>query len=80
MATGDNDAKFYGEEKEMLIQFCKTTLKKEHFDFFIFGHRHLPIEFQVSEKSKYVNTGDCIRYFSYSVFDGQKLDLKYFKE
>ncbi len=80
VATGDNDAKFYGEEKEMLIQFCKTTLKKEHFDFFIFGHRHLPIEFQVSEKSKYVNTGDWIRYFSYAVFDGQKLDLKYFKE
>lgn len=80
VATGDNDAKFYGEEKEMLIQFCKSTLKKEHFDFFIFGHRHLPIDFQVSENSKYINTGDWIRYFSYAVYDGQSIDLKYFKE
>lgn len=80
VATGDNDATFYGEEKEMLIQFCKSTLKKEHFDYFIFGHRHLPIDFNVSEKSRYINTGDWIKYFSYAVFDGQNLDLKYFKE
>jgi len=80
VATGDNDATFYGEEKEMLIQFCKSTLKKEHFDYFIFGHRHLPIDFNISEKSKYINTGDWIKYFSYAVFDGQNLDLKYFKE
>ncbi|MBL7897748.1 MAG: UDP-2,3-diacylglucosamine diphosphatase, partial [Crocinitomicaceae bacterium] len=80
VATGDNDAKFYGEEQEMLIQFCKSTLKKEHFDFFIFGHRHLPIDFHVSENSKYINTGDWIRYFSYAVYDGQNIDLKYFKE
>jgi UDP-2,3-diacylglucosamine hydrolase len=80
VATGDNDATFYGEEKEMLIQFCKSTLKKEHFDYFIFGHRHLPIDFNVSEKSRYINTGDWIKYYSYAVFDGQNLDLKYFKE
>lgn len=80
VATGDNNATFYGEEKEMLIQFCKSTLKKEHFDYFIFGHRHLPIDFNISEKSKYINTGDWIKYFSYAVFDGQNLDLKYFKE
>lgn len=75
VATGQTDAKFYGEEKEMLIQFCKSKLKEKHFDYFIFGHRHLPIEFDLSAKSKYVNIGDWITYFSYAVFDGEKLEL-----
>jgi len=79
VATGDADAKFYGEEKEMLIQFCKTKLKDEHFDYFVFGHRHLPIEFKLSEKSKYLNIGDWITHFSYAEFDGNSLVMKTFK-
>lgn len=75
VATGEEDAKFYGEEKEMLIQFCKTVQKSDHFDYFVFGHRHLPIEFDLPENSKYINTGDWIRYFSYAVFDGNNLEL-----
>lgn len=80
VATGTNDAKFYGEDKEMLIQFCKTTLKSKHYDYFVFGHRHLPIEFDLPENSKYINIGDWISYFSYAVFDGEKLELKYFEK
>ncbi|MBI3135036.1 MAG: UDP-2,3-diacylglucosamine diphosphatase [Bacteroidetes bacterium] len=75
IATGDDDAKFYGEEKEMLIQYCKTKLKDSHFDYFVFGHRHLPIAFDLPGNAKYINTGDWIRYFSYAVFDGEKLEL-----
>jgi UDP-2,3-diacylglucosamine hydrolase len=75
VATGEEDAKFYGEEKEMLIQYCKTKLKESHMDYFVFGHRHLPIEFDLPGNSKYINTGDWIRYFSYAVFDGEKLSL-----
>ena len=80
VATGTNDAKFYGEDKEMLIQFCKTCLKSKHYDYFVFGHRHLPIEFDLTESSKYINIGDWINYFSYAVFDGEKLELKYFEK
>ena len=79
-ATGEKDAKFYGEEKEMLIQFCKSILAKKHFDFFIFGHRHLPIEFDLNEKSKYINTGDWISYNTYAVLDESGLKLKYFEK
>lgn len=74
-ATGQADATFYGEEKEMLIQFCKDQLLKNHFDYFVFGHRHLPIEFDLGKNSKYINTGDWITYFSYAVFDGKELTL-----
>ena len=78
-ATGEQDAVFYGEDKEMLIQFCKHKSAKKHYDFFIFGHRHLPIDFLISENSRYINIGDWITYFTFGVFDGETLELKTFE-
>jgi UDP-2,3-diacylglucosamine hydrolase len=72
--TGDTDGKFLGEENEWLITYCKEVLQKEHFDYFIFGHRHLPIDFSLGS-SRYINLGDWIRYNTYAVFDGQQLSL-----
>lgn len=78
VATGNSDEVFLGEDKEWLVSFCKDQLKKEHFDYFIFGHRHLPLDINI-ENSRYINLGDWIKYYSYAVFDGEKLELKYFK-
>lgn len=75
--TGSNDEKFLGEEKEWLVVYAKDKLKEEHFDFFVFGHRHLPIDFQLNERSRYINLGDWIKYYSYAEFDGSQLLLKY---
>ncbi len=75
-STGESDETFLGEEGEWLISYCKEILKKETFDYFIFGHRHLPIDFNLSIESRYVNLGDWIKYNSYAVFDGSKLTLK----
>lgn len=71
---------FRGEEGEHLILFSKDILKKEHFDFFIFGHRHIPSDIQIGNNSRYINLGDWISHFTYAVFDGDKLELKKFKE
>jgi UDP-2,3-diacylglucosamine hydrolase len=76
-ATGQLDDKFLGEENEWLISYSKDVLKKENFDYFIFGHRHLPIDFVLPGNSRYINLGDWIRYDSYAVFDGNHLELKY---
>ena len=78
--TGMTDEVFMGEEKEWLIQYCKDILKKEHFDFFIFGHRHLPIEFDLTDTSKYINLGDWIKYYSYVELEDGVSSLKYFQE
>ena len=78
--TGASDATFYGEEKEMLIQYCKEHLKTKQVDYFVFGHRHLPIEFDLDNKSKYINLGDWISYFTYAEFDGEKMTLKTFEK
>lgn len=76
IATGSGDAKFLGEDKEWLAIYCKEVLEKEHYDYFVFGHRHLPIDMTIGENSQYVNLGDWIQYFTYAVFDGEKLELK----
>ncbi len=72
------DEIFLGPDKEFLIQFCLQKLKREHVDFFVFGHRHLPLEYPLPGGSLYVNLGDWIRYDSYSVFDGERLVLEKF--
>ena len=74
--TGNSDEIFLGEDKEWLIIYCKEVLQKEHFDYFIFGHRHLPLTIQLNEKSKYINLGDWIRNFTYAEFDGNTIELK----
>lgn len=68
------------ENKEWLVQFCRETLKTEPIHFFVFGHRHLPLDIPLGNNSRYINTGDWLDYYSYAVFDGEKMELKYFKK
>ncbi len=74
--SGEADAKFLGEDKEWLVQYCKRKLQSEHYDYFVFGHRHLPLEIALNEKSMYINLGDWINYYTYAVFEGETLKLK----
>lgn len=75
IANGENDENFH-DEKEWLIQFCKEKMKTIDVDFFIFGHRHLPLEVNLGNKTTYINLGEWVNYNSYAVFDGKKLELK----
>ena len=70
---------FLGEENEWLIIYCKEVLQKEKVDFFIFGHRHLPIDFNLPHNSKYLNLGEWINFCSYAVYDGSNTQLQYYK-
>ena len=80
LLSGKEDVVFKGEENEWLAQYCKKILKQENFDFFLFGHRHLPLDIKLSEDSRYINLGDWISYFSYAVFDGTDIELKFQKD
>jgi UDP-2,3-diacylglucosamine hydrolase len=71
---------FKGEDKEYQILFAKEQLKKEHIDYFVFGHRHIPLEIQLNEKSHYVNIGDWIANNTYAVFNGEILELKKYND
>ena len=76
LISGDDDAKFLGEDNEWLVAYCKRKLEEKHRDYFVFGHRHLPLDIQLNEGSKYINLGDWIQYYTYGVFDGNSLELK----
>ncbi len=79
LISGEEDAKFLGEDNEWLVQYCKRKLETKHCDFFVFGHRHLPLNIDLNEQSKYINLGDWISYYTYGVFDGNTLELKEYK-
>jgi UDP-2,3-diacylglucosamine hydrolase len=78
-STGDYDKFYLGDDKEWLSIYAKEVLKSEHYDYFIFGHRHLPIDIAVGENSRYINLGEWINYFTYAVFDGKELKLLSFE-
>lgn len=75
-AAGQFVERFWGEENEWLVIYCKEVLQKEYFDFFIFGHRHLPIDISLANGSRYINLGDWMTYCTYAVFDQDGLSLK----
>jgi len=79
LISGDEDTRFLGEENEWLAQYAKRKLEKKHYDYFLFGHRHLPMEIELGKGSKYINTGDWITHFTYAVFDEKDLSLKTFE-
>ncbi len=79
VSTASTEEKFMGEENEWLFLFCQEVLKKEHFDYLIFGHRHLPLDMKVAENSRYINLGEWVKYNTYAVFDGKDLELLHFE-
>lgn len=77
--TGDGDSIWLGNENEWLVVYSKEVLAKQYFDYFIFGHRHYPIDLKLNDQSRYVNLGDWISNFTYGVFDGFDMKLKRFE-
>lgn len=74
--SSKEDVQFISEDREWLVDYCRRKLETQHYDHFIFGHRHLPLEISLNDSSRYTNTGDWVSYFTYAVFDGEQLNLK----
>jgi UDP-2,3-diacylglucosamine hydrolase len=71
---------YKGDNKEELLIFAREIIQKEYFDYFIFGHRHIPLEYSLNEKSKVFLLGDWITNNTYAVFDGEDVFLKRYQE
>ena len=78
LGKSEEDERFLGEN-EYLTQYCKETEAKIHHDFYIFGHRHLPLIIAINETSTYFNLGEWFRAYSYGVYDGSRFDLLYYQ-
>lgn len=70
------EEKFNGEENEFLLTYCKSLEAKEHHDFYVFGHRHLPLDLSVGTNSRYINLGEWVHFNTYAVYDGNQVELK----
>ena len=79
LISGDDDVVFLGENEEWLVQYCKRKQADKHYDYFVFGHRHLPMTIDIASNSQYINLGDWIGYYTYGDFDGETLELKEWK-
>jgi UDP-2,3-diacylglucosamine hydrolase len=75
-SNSESDQTYYGDENEWLLQYSKSMLKEEHFDYFIFGHRHLVLDKEIGENSRYINLGAWFKDPHFAVWDGENLSLQ----
>ena len=73
-----NEGEFKGED-EWLWAYCKDIIRRKHFDYFVFGHRHLPLDLPVGEDSRYYNLGEWVNHYTFGEFDGKKFELRKFQ-
>jgi len=79
IANLKKEEKFSGEENEYLFVYCRELEKTMHHDFYVFGHRHLPLDLQVGSQSRYINLGEWVHFYSYASYDGKNVELKAFE-
>jgi len=79
IANKKKDATFNGEENEWLVDYSKEILTHTHYDYFVFGHRHLPLDIQLSQTSKYINLGEWVNYNSYGILENGLFTLKFYR-
>lgn len=79
IANTKMEEKFQGEENEFLLTYCRELEQHTHHDFYIFGHRHLPLDLKVGENSRYINLGEWVHFDTYASYDGKNVELKKFE-
>lgn len=74
LANAKYEDQFYGDEEHLLI-YCREIEANQHHDYYIFGHRHLVLDLEVSESSRYLNSGHWVNRSNYIVFDGEDCQI-----
>ena len=64
-------------DKEWLVQFVEEHNQESPHDYYIFGHRHLAIDYMLrSGSARYINLGDWMEQYTYAVLADGNLELK----
>ncbi len=73
---------FLGPDREWLVAYSERKLAQfPELDYCIFGHRHLPIDYTLSNgRSRYLNLGEWLHYYSYARLDAEGMELLYWEE
>ncbi len=75
---GEMDKTYFGHEKEDITTYCIEKLKQKHYDYFIFGHRHLLLDMLLNENTRYINLGEWVHNKFYAVYENQTVIIKDF--
>ena len=78
LISGEEDALYLGDD-EWLVRYTKRKQAEKERDFYVFGHRHIPLDIPIEPNARYINLGDWITHYTYSVFDGEQLKLNTWK-
>ena len=79
ISNKEKDEIFNNEDEEWLTGYSKKILETNHYDYFVFGHRHLPLKIDLTSSSKYINLGEWLKFYSYGVLENGELKLKFYK-
>ena len=60
---------YKGEDKEELVLFAKEKETTTHFDYYIFGHRHIELDLQLATSARVIILGDLFKLYSYAAMD-----------
>ena len=72
---------YMGESREHLVLFTKEYIQYHpNVDYFIYGHRHIELDLQLTKKVRMIILGDWITHFTYVVYDGDHLLMSQYVE
>lgn len=78
---GGEEPPYMGENKEHLVLYAKHYMESHpNVDVYIFGHRHIELDLNLSKNVRMMILGDWISQFTYAVFDGEHLLLEEYVE
>ena len=66
-------------EKEWLLTYSRQIEALRHHDYYLFGHRHLPLDLPVGDKARYINLGEWVNFCTFATFDGSSVVLNEFE-
>jgi UDP-2,3-diacylglucosamine hydrolase len=74
------EERFLGKNEWLLAYANRKIEQIPPIDYFIFGHRHLPINVLLNnQRSRYINLGEWLHHNSYGVYDGEEMELAFFE-
>lgn len=59
----------------MVIAIRQRRGEKAHHDYYVFGHRHIELDYPVNDQSRIFILGDWIVDNTYAIFDGKTMKL-----
>ncbi|MCQ2343197.1 MAG: UDP-2,3-diacylglucosamine diphosphatase [Paludibacteraceae bacterium] len=62
---------YKGENREELVLFAKEQEMTRHYDYYIFGHRHIDLDLMITPQSRVVVLGDMFKLFTYATLSPQ---------